>query len=311
MTTRSAEMGSRGISVVLGSYNRKGFLKLTVDSIRRELQAADFPHEIIIVDGGSTDGTIRWLARQKDIVSIIQHNRGKWQGKPIGRRSWGYFMNLGFKCAQAKYVCMLSDDCLVVPGAIRNGVAYFEKRLSDGIKLGAVPFYFILNYPQTTDYIVIRFGKHIYLNHGIYLNEALRCVGYADEESYRFYAADADLSFRMISRGYSIEPCSDSRIIHFSHINIGARMSNYSMIEDSKAFEIKWAAMLSESSCESTPQLLTLANQHFSSSHIYRHSIGLRCPLMRTRVLAKLESSATIRRIARALQAQLARQSQS
>ena len=49
-----------------------------------------------------TDATIRWLARQKDIVSIIQHNRGKWQGKPIERRSWGYFMNQGFKCARGK-----------------------------------------------------------------------------------------------------------------------------------------------------------------------------------------------------------------
>lgn len=304
MTTRSAEMGSRGVSVVLGSYNRKGFLKLTVDSIRRELQAADFPHEIIIVDGGSTDGTIRWLARQKDIVSIIQHNRGKWQGKPIERRSWGYFMNLGFKCAQGKYVCMLSDDCLVVPGAIRNGVAYFEKRLSDGIKLGAVPFYFILNYPRTTDYVVVRFGKHIYVNHGIYLNEALRCVGYADEESYRFYAADADLSFRMISRGYSIEPCSDSKIVHFSHINIRARMSNNSMMEDSKVFEGKWEVMLSQSNRESTPPLLTLGDTHFTNADICRHSIGLRWTLMRTRVIAKLESSATIRRIARALQIQ-------
>lgn len=62
------------VNVVLGSYNRKRFLKLTIDSIRKELESCDFSHEIIVVDGGSTDGAIGWLSKQKDIVSIIQHN---------------------------------------------------------------------------------------------------------------------------------------------------------------------------------------------------------------------------------------------
>ncbi|MFC1894776.1 glycosyltransferase [Candidatus Dependentiae bacterium] len=41
------------ISVVLGSYNGFDFLKLAINSIRNELQ--NFSHEIIVVDGGSTD----------------------------------------------------------------------------------------------------------------------------------------------------------------------------------------------------------------------------------------------------------------
>ena len=108
------------VSVVIGSYNRIDFLKLTLESVRRELEPA--AAEIIVVDGGSDDGSLEWLIAQKDIVTIVQHNRGTWRGKPVKRRSWGYFMNLGFKSAQGKYVCMLSDDCLVVPGAIRNGI---------------------------------------------------------------------------------------------------------------------------------------------------------------------------------------------
>src|ERR1043166_1154904 len=108
------------VSVVIGTYNRIDFLKPTMETVRAEL--SDSRHEIIVVDGGSDDGTIKWLVEQKDIISIIQHNRGEWNGKPIERQSWGYFMNLGFRAASSRYICMLSDACLVIPGAIKNGL---------------------------------------------------------------------------------------------------------------------------------------------------------------------------------------------
>src|SRR4051812_14880248 len=97
---------------------------------------------MIVVDGGSTDGTLPWLIQQKDVISIVQHNRGEFRGRPIERRSWGYFMNLGFKATQGKYVLMLSDDCLLVPGAIDAGVQRFESLLAEGRKVGGVAFYF-------------------------------------------------------------------------------------------------------------------------------------------------------------------------
>ena len=107
------------ISVVLGSYNRRPFLEAAIASIRDN--GFTLPYEMIVVDGGSTDGSMDWLFRQKDVITIIQHNRGTFRGKPIPRRSWGYFMNLGFKCAQGKYILMMSDDSLLVPGSAMNG----------------------------------------------------------------------------------------------------------------------------------------------------------------------------------------------
>src|SRR3990172_6418377 len=127
------------VSVVLGSYNRCQFLPLTIASVRQELE--NVAHEIIVIDGGSSDGALEWLTQQKDIITIVQHNRGVWDGKPIERRSWGYFMNLGFKIAQGKYICMLSDDCLIVPGAIQTGIDLFEHELAIGQKTGAIAFY--------------------------------------------------------------------------------------------------------------------------------------------------------------------------
>jgi len=232
-------------SVVLGTYNRLSFLKLTINSIRQELK--NFPHEIIVVDGGSTDGTLKWLVKQKDIITIVQHNRGEWRGKWIERRSWGYFMNLGFKSAHGKYICMLSDDCLVVPGAIINGYNLFESELAKGKKVGAVAFYW-RNWPEQKKYWVgLTFGNKIFVNHGLYLREALENVGYIDEETYNFYHADGDLCLKLSQRGHVCIKSPDSYIEHYSHVNEKVRMFNLEkQKEDWKAYENQWSRIYSK-----------------------------------------------------------------
>src|ERR1700731_426776 len=94
------------VSVVLGTYNRLLFLEATIASIRAS--QFDRPYEIIVVDGGSTDGTIDWLVHQRDIIPIVQHNRETIGEITRRKRSWGYFMNLGLKCAEGRYICLIS-----------------------------------------------------------------------------------------------------------------------------------------------------------------------------------------------------------
>ena len=212
------------ISIVLGTYNRLKFLKLFLNSLRKEMNS--FPYETIIIDGGSTDGTIPWLAEQKDVILILQHNHGKWNGKKIERKPSGYFMNLGFKCAQGKYICMLSDDCLIVPGSIINGYKLFEQKLKDGIDVGAIAFYW-RDYPDKIKYRVGQAqGNKMFVNHGMYLRKAVEEVGYIDEENYFFYHADTDLSLKIWQKGYVIIDSPNSYIEHHSHANISVRKSN-------------------------------------------------------------------------------------
>lgn len=235
------EMELSGISVVLGTYNRKPFLKMAIDSIRKELKASPFPSEIIVIDGGSTDGSLRWLSQQKDLITIIQHNRGTWKGASVSRKSWGFFMNLGFHCAHGKYVCMVSDDSLLVPGAIVNGYNLFEHELALNRKIGAVSFYW-RDWPDRSKYIIMTAPDgRVLLNHGIFLRKALGDVGYIDEDHYLFYQADTDLCLRIWEAGYEIIPSPDSYLEHYSHANLLLRKTNTNIApRDFDAFYERW-----------------------------------------------------------------------
>ena len=233
-------MNKPEISVVLGSYNRLVFLKAAIESIRDNGITA--PYETIVVDGGSTDSSLQWLSRQKDIITIIQHNRGTFRGKPIQRRSWGYFMNLGFKCTQGKYILMISDDCLLVPGAVMNGLRHFETRRTAGDNVGAVAFYW-RNWPDQKDYWVgLTLGGKMFVNHGMYLRQALEHVGWVDEERYQFYHADGDLCLKLWEQGYKVVDCPDAFVEHFTHANYKVRRSNTGQqAADWEAYLRRWS----------------------------------------------------------------------
>lgn len=210
------------LSVVIGSFNRLPMLRLCIQALREELVGKNI--ELIVVDGGSSDGTIEWLISQKDVITILQHNRGEWQGEKIKRKPWSYFMNLGFKAASGKFVCMLSDDSLIIPGAINNGLELFEKKLSEKIKLGAVAFYF-RDFPIRKEYAVAINVGNLYVNHGLYLKRALDEAGYADE-NYHFYFADTDLILKIKSKGYECIASRTSFVEHYFEATPEIRASN-------------------------------------------------------------------------------------
>jgi GT2 family glycosyltransferase len=234
------------VSIVLGSYNRKSFLKSTIKSVRNN--QIHYDYEIIVIDGGSTDGSLEWLSKQKDIITIIQHNRGFFHGKEIKRKSWGYFMNLGFKSAKGEYILMISDDCLILPNSINNAIIHFDDLRNKGRKAGALAFFW-RNWPEQKEYMVgLTFNK-IFVNHGLYLKSALEEIGYIDEEYYVFYHADGDLCLRLYENGYEVLATENSYIEHYSHANLKVRKSNFLLQnEDWNRYQLRWKKLIPTSS---------------------------------------------------------------
>src|SRR6266849_1163735 len=90
------------ISVVIPAYNAVPYLKETIESALSQSYA---PHEIIVVDDGSTDGTADIVRSFGSQVRLLQHtNRG-----PSASR------NRGIEEATRDWIALVDADDLFLP----------------------------------------------------------------------------------------------------------------------------------------------------------------------------------------------------
>lgn len=103
------------ISLVTGTYNRKQALSKMIASFRAGI-VTGLPYEVVIVDGGSTDGTLEWCKSQPDVVLIEQ---GALRGAIRA------FCD-GAKAAQGDYVLLGNDDIEFEAGSILPALIHLE-----------------------------------------------------------------------------------------------------------------------------------------------------------------------------------------
>jgi glycosyltransferase involved in cell wall biosynthesis len=123
------------LAVVLGTYNRRGLLQGAVESVRRSWGGTTLTRRlIIVVDGGSTDGSREWLAAQPDVDLICQEGplTGAVRAFNLG---FGRAVDAGFD-----YVMQMNDDAEIISpvDALSRAVAL----LQDEPSLGALAFEF-------------------------------------------------------------------------------------------------------------------------------------------------------------------------
>src|SRR5881396_4289720 len=94
------------LSVIIVSFNARADLERCLESLDAAPPAA--PHEILVVDNGSTDGSID-LARRRPDVRLIEI------GSNLG---FARASNVGIRASRGANLLLLNSDTLVPAGAI-------------------------------------------------------------------------------------------------------------------------------------------------------------------------------------------------
>lgn len=118
-------------SIVIPSYNRKGFISTPIDSC---LSQAFNDFEILIIDDGSTDGTIAFLQ------SIYAHEP-RIKVIPVENGERGRARNIGFNSSTGSYVIFLDSDDEFLPDALH----VFHKTLLENSSISILCGKYYLN----------------------------------------------------------------------------------------------------------------------------------------------------------------------
>jgi glycosyltransferase involved in cell wall biosynthesis len=104
------------VSIITPSYNQAAFIEQAILSVSEQ----DYPHiEHIIVDGGSSDETVRVLQKYDYLPHLI------WISEPDTGQT--HAINKGFKKATGDIICFLNtDDYYTTPSAISTIVHFFN-----------------------------------------------------------------------------------------------------------------------------------------------------------------------------------------
>lgn len=100
------------VTIVIPVYNGEKFIRECVESALRQTEK---DIEIIVIDDGSTDGTLKIIQEIKDITVLIQSNGGTSSA-----------LNTGIRQARGKWIHWLSADDVLYPTAIEDMMKIIE-----------------------------------------------------------------------------------------------------------------------------------------------------------------------------------------
>lgn len=177
-------------SIVTPSYNQAKFLEATIQSVLSQ----DYPEiEYIIVDGGSTDGSVDLIRRYAERLAWWVSEKDKGQTDAI---------NKGFARAHGQALAWLNSDDTYQPGAIRQAADFLQAHPEVGMVYGDTNFIDESGRKigrfgaAQTNYSLLRQGYvHIPQQASFFRADLWRMVGPLDPSFY--FAMDYDLWVRL------------------------------------------------------------------------------------------------------------------
>lgn len=141
------------ISVVVPSFNQASFLGDCLQSIA---QYPDELCEILVMDGGSTDGSL-------EVIKSFEHRLAYWQSESDGGQAAA--LREGFRLANGSIFCWLNSDDRLVDGALRLVIDFFDRNsrtqwaYGDHVFINALGCRLSTRYVASMDYQELYWGN--------------------------------------------------------------------------------------------------------------------------------------------------------
>ncbi len=178
------------ISVITPSFNSATTLRETIESVVKQ----NYPNlEHIVVDGGSTDGTLDILRQYPHLLWTSEKDEGHYHA-----------MNKGIQRCQGEVVAILNADDCYREGALRKVGEAFQNHpdwdglFADGVYVDGQGKPIFSRKEAVFDYDVLRFGQVCYVMHPtLFLRKQVydRLGGYKHREFLN--CCDVELHLRL------------------------------------------------------------------------------------------------------------------
>ncbi len=219
-------------TIIIPNYNGLSFMEPCFESLK-EQTVRDF--KVLVVDNGSTDGSVEWLKEHRVPSIFLKENTG-----------FSGAVNTGIRAADTPYVLLLNNDTRVEPGF----VAAMERAMDQSPKIFSVRSRMIQMYhPELLDdagdmYSILGWayqrgvGRSVNLYQkscrvfsacagaAIYRRAVFDEIGLFDELHFA-YLEDIDVGWRAKLYGYDNVYCPDAAVYHVGSGTSGSRYNSF------------------------------------------------------------------------------------
>lgn len=219
-------------TIIIPNYNGLKFMEPCFEALNKQT-VKDF--KILVVDNGSTDGSVEWLKERRIPTIFLPENTG-----------FTGAVNVGIRAADTPYVLLLNNDTEVDPDyveAMERAIGRSEKIFSVSGRMiqmydpflmdDAGDMYSVLGwaYQRGVGRPVNRYGKprrvfSACAAAAIYRRQVFDEIGLFDEMHFA-YLEDIDVGYRARLYGYENLYCPDAAVYHAGSGTSGSRYNSF------------------------------------------------------------------------------------